>query len=304
MTQLALVLVVVFAACGGGSSSFPDAGPIPDAGVDAANPRDVIGTVTVVEDRSYQDDGTGPVEYRQSGVSAQLYQDRAPSFHRVAMTGGSCLLRRYTPSSCTPACTDGLCVETDVCEPWPTLVSAGELTVTGLIEPVSITPQGGYYYSDILPPELFADTATVHAAFAGEELPALTIDAGAVSGLGTDFTDKITLLPGQDHTITWVPGGGGRVRLTLNSNNAGHGSPFAAIIECEVDDSAGAITVPAALVDAFPETMAWHICAGSDCPPSHLRRYRAGAAPIGANQEIQLVVASQHTFGVDHILPD
>jgi hypothetical protein len=301
MTLMTLVLAAA-GGCGGGSSDTPDAPPYVDAAPDASGaPRERIGWVDVYEDRATSDYGSGPETYLTSQVTAQFYLGHPGDFHRQTTTVGACTLRRYTPSSCDPACPTGLCVEPDVCEEWPTLVSAGQLTVTGLSTPVSITPQSGYYYpAAALPEELFADAATISAQLSGGDLAAATLDAGGVPPLVTPIIDRITLVPGQDHTVTWTPAGVGRVRMTLNSNNQGHGAPYLAIIECEVDDAAGAITVPAALVDAFPESYAWTYCAGSDCPPSRLRRYRAGTAPVGADQEIRLTVASQITFGVEH----
>jgi hypothetical protein len=108
---------------------------------------------------------------------------------------------------------------------------------------------------------------------------------------------------GEDFVIAWTPAGdGGRVRVTLNSNNQGHGMPYLAIIECDVADSAGEVAIPAALLDAFPETSAWSVCAGTDCPPSTIRRYHRDGWPIGDDQEVVLEVGSQVDFGVDHTL--
>jgi hypothetical protein len=297
---------VVLAACGDPGSGGIDATPYWDAAPDAAgSPRARIGGIEVIETRAIFDDGTGPMEQRWSQVWGEFFADRAANFHREVMTSGACTLRAYTPSLCDPACTDALCVEPDVCEPWPTRVSAGELTITGLTAPVSITPQSGYYYpTNPLPADLFADGATITAQLAGDVIPALALESGGVPLLEPQITDKIVLAPGTDHTVTWTPVGVGRVRLTLNSNNQGHGLPYLGIIDCDVDDSAGEITIAAALIDAFPETQAWTVCAGTDCPPSVIRRYRSDAAPIGADQEVRLVVTSQFTFGVDHILPD
>ena len=115
---------------------------------------------------------------------------------------------------------------------------------------------------------------------------------------------KLVLEPGQDEIVRWTPAGGdARVRLTLNSNNQGHGQPYLGIIECDSPDAAGEVRVSASLVDEFPETRAWTICAGTDCPPSTLRRYQRATAPVGEH-DVELVVSSVIAFGVDHILPE
>jgi hypothetical protein len=295
-------LLVLLCACGGGSSGGPDGGnDDPDAGTGPARER--IGVVEVLEDLWTSVDG----QYRWSTVGARFYDGRPPAFHRETMAAGACTMREYTPSLCTPECTNGLCVDTDVCEPWPTLVSAGRLTVTGANVPIQIDPKNGYYYpSGALPEDLFDDDADLGVSLAGDALPAMSLDARGVVPMAPAISDGKITVPypaGEDFVIAWTPAGdGGRVRVTLNSNNQGHGMPYLAIIECDVADSAGEVAIPAALLDAFPETSAWSVCAGTDCPPSTIRRYHRDGWPIGDDQEVVLEVGSQVDFGVDHTL--
>ena len=297
---------LVLAACGGGSSGGADAGDDPDAGTGPGRER--IGAIEIVEDRMvYPDEGGPGPEYRWSNVTARFYDGRPPAFHRVELEEGACTLRRYTPSSCNPACVDGLCVDENVCEPWPTQVSAGRLTVTGARVAVQIDPQNGWYYpSEPLPEDLFDDDAELTASLAGAELPAMSLDAAGTPPLVAAITDGKITVPypaGEDFVLSWTPAGdGARVRVTLNSNNQGHGAPYLAIIECDVADAAGEVAIPETMLDAFPETRAWTVCAGSDCPPSSIRRYHRDTVPLGEDQEVELVVGSQVSFGVDHLL--
>ncbi len=298
----------LLAACGGDPSSDPDA---PGSGIDAAPDggmvRDRTGTVEVTEDHWVFTADAGGGESRTAQVGARFFDGREPQFHRETMRAGDCALRTFTQASCTPACTDGLCVEADVCEGFPEYVSAGRLTITGLRTAVQIDPQSNYYYpSNPLPPDLFADDTTVTANLAGAVLPAMSITTAAVAPLAPDITGGKIVVPypaGADKVIRWTPAGGdSRVRLTLNANNRGHGQPFEAVIECDVPDAAGQIAVPAAILDAFPATEAWYICAGTDCPPSKLTRYRRGATLVG-EREVDLVVGSSFTFGIEHRRP-
>ena len=112
---------------------------------------------------------------------------------------------------------------------------------------------------------------------------------------------EFTITKGQDLTLTWTTSTdpSARVRLTYNANNRGHGAPYDAIITCEVADADGTLTVPAAMMDTFPATTAWRICAGRDCPPSTLRRFHHVATPALAG-EVGLTVASEYYFFVDH----
>lgn len=298
----------VVAACGGGADA-PDAGDDdrPDGGAGEAAPESA-GLIEVVEASWTYDDGAGgDVVSRWSQVTARFYDGLPPAFHSIEAEAGDCVLRRYTPAACTPECATGLCVDPGVCEPWPTRRSAGTLTLGGARETVTIVPQDGYYAtSEPLPEDLFADDARLTAALAGADVPATTLAADATAPLAAAIEHGRIEIPypaGQDFVVAWTPAGaGGRVRLTLNANNQGHGMPYAAILECDVADAAGEVAIPAALLDAFPETLAWTVCAGSDCPPSTLRRYHHARVDVGGGDEVVLVVGSQVNFGVDHVL--
>ena len=305
MHRLSLTALLTFAlaACGGDDGAAPV-----DGGLDAppGSAREVIGTIDVHEQRYlWLDDGT-PMESASANVRAAFYDGHPPSFHREVARAGACVLRRYTPASCEPFC-DGICVDTNVCEPWPTLVAAGRLSIDGLAVALRMPGTDGFYYPDAqLPAELFADGATITASLAGGGgIPASTLSTTGVAPLTGALPDTtLTLVPGQDAIVRWTPAAGdARVKLTINANIQGHGQPYLAIIECDAADAAGAITVPSSMIDAFPETRAWTICAGTDCPPSTLRRYRRATVAVGA-QDLELVVASELAFGVDHILPD
>lgn len=288
------------AACSDPAAPAVDAGP--DASGDGGVPG-LRGTIRITEHRLTTDDGSGtPVDTTYAWAGAAYYSARPPVFHQEVMREGACVLRRYQPSQCTPACTDGLCVATDVCEPWPTYESAGRLVATGLHAPLEMAGTEGHYAPDgALPADLFADDATVTATAEGAAFPPHAVTAGGVPPIVAAITGGvITLAPGQDHTLRWTPAtDDARVRVTLNSNNTGHGLPYLGIIECDAPDHAGQVTIPAAMVDAFPPTQAWEICAGTDCPPSTIRRYRRGATIIGST-EVELVLASEYSFGVEH----
>jgi len=303
---IAILSLLLATACGGNAgdggadSAVTDGGALPDApGAD-----DKRGEIQVLEGRGYYDDGSGPVEYTRATVQGMLYQGHQPRWHHVEQQAGACTLWRFTTAQCDPFC-DGICVDTDVCEPWPTYVASGTLTITGLKIPVSLTPEQGvnwYVYPSAPPADLFDGGDEITATTSGGEMPALSATAHGVARLEAPLTGDgaITLEPGRDHTVTWTPADeNARVRLTLNSNNWGHGNPYLAIIECDVADTAGQVTVPAAMVDAFPETMAWSVCAGSDCPPSTLTRYTLGAATV-PDGHVDLIVGDQLSFGVNH----
>ena len=298
------LIALVMAGCGddGGGAAV-------DAGVDGPQEaaREVIGTIDVYEQRQIYIDDDVIQDSLWSNIRAAFYDGGPPQWHREVARAGACVLKRYTPSLCEPACTDGLCVETNVCERFPALIAAGRLIVNGLTVGFRVAGIDGFYYPDTqLPVDLFADDATVSAEIiGGGGIPGFTVATRAVPPLkGAILDGKLTLVPGHDATVSWTPAAGdSRVRLTLNANNRGHGQPYLGIIECDVADAAGEVTVAASLIDGFPETQAWRICAGTDCPPSTLRRYRRATFPVD-ERDIELIVASEIAFGVDHILPD
>lgn len=303
-----LLFLLPLAACGGDDGSSGD----PDSGVDAPDgtTRERVGRIEVLEDHWVFTADAGGGESRSARVDARFYQGREPSFHREAARAGDCVLRTHEVASCTPACTTGLCVDTNVCEPWATYVSAGRLSLAGLTTPVQIDPRDNYYYiDDPVPADLFRDDAEVLATLAGATIPGMSIGSRGVPPITPDITGGKVTVPfpaAAPLVVRWTPATtptttGARVRLTLNANNRGHGMPFTAIIECDVADAAGEVSVPTALLDAFPDTQAWTICAGTDCPPSNLMRYRRAAEPVG-DQEVELVVASSFTFGIEHLV--
>jgi hypothetical protein len=223
------------------------------------------------------------------------------SWHRETLAEGACRLLEFTPAQCDSWC-DGACVDTNVCEPWPETRSAGTLTFGGLAQSLSMSPDelGWYYATTPLPVELFADDAMVTVEASGGTVAGFELAARASPPLVPQITaSEITLVDGEDAVVTWTSAGlsDARVRLTLNANNAGHGMPYAAIIECEVADTDGEITIPSALIDRFPATQHWEICAGTDCPPSTLARVRRATTEDGG---VVLEVGSLVSFGVIH----
>jgi hypothetical protein len=309
-TSLTLAILVAFPACGddgggggpadgsggaGDGAGGADARPAGDGGLGGGESGRVF-----VSERNWYGTTSGY-------VFGELMTGGLHRYHTETMAAGACRLLEYEPAFCDPPCYTGLCSPGNVCGPYPTYLSAGTLTITGLRQPLSVTPVGcgfcdgeQYWPQSQLPEDLFAPDATVTASAPGAAFPAFSVTAGAVPTLEATFPDdKITIQDGVDFTLRWTAGDGdARVRVILNANNAGHGAPYAAILECDGPDT-GSIVIPGALISAFPSTMAWQACAGSDCPPSRVMRYRRGTTEAGGGV-VELLVASEVLFGVDH----
>jgi hypothetical protein len=303
-----LALVAVLSACGDGGGSGEDAGSDDDAGdagdgdgpdgsVGPGEPAD--GQFTVVETH-FGDD------VFQTGLAFGSILDPRPRYHRLEDSAGACQMWKLTFASCDPCAgicdADGNCVVPDE-------LSAGDVTVEGAGWSTVMRHQDyGYYPTEVLPTDLYAggdevdltasggdDVAAFSLGARGAEPIAMELERGQVEG----DVDMLRIEDGADFVLTWSPVvPGTRVRLAILSNNRGHGLPVDVFIECEADDT-GRIVVARALVEAFPEKPYQNACAGSDCPPSSLMRFRADRVQVGG-RDIELRVGSQRQFIVVH----
>ena len=275
----------------------PDAGPPADANPDPEFPA-ARGSVLLRESRFGSYDAYGY-------ASAELHATDDHALHREIDAAGACRLLGFEFGFCDPACTDGLCNSDDECVPWNSFESAGDIAITGGTAPFDLIYTDGWYYTDPpgLPGDLFDEGDSLRARADGAEVPSFDLTIGAVTSLDLDLdgadNDELRIVDGADATVTWSsPQANARVCLTLRSPNLGHGMPYTRILECDAPDT-GSLTVPRALVEAFPLQPRLRICAGHDCPPSSLRRYRRAASPTPAG-DIELVVGSEREFLLVH----
>ncbi|NMC69453.1 MAG: hypothetical protein GYA57_05205 [Myxococcales bacterium] len=238
-------------------------------------------------------------------ASAQFASPAALVWHEEVMREGACRLLHYDASGCTEGCWDGVCRD-GVCEPFPTYQTAGTVTLTG-IGPGTVTLEDygyGTYYGFVSGVELVAGAA-VEVRATGGEFPAFSIAGVQPPPVEMSLTtvDELHLANGRDNVVTWTPADpcGSRVRLQLKTPTAAHGLPPVWMIECDAPDT-GSLTIPRAIVEAFPETERREICVMVDCPPSVLARYtRVAGGAAGA--EVELVVESTRTFYLVHPAP-
>jgi hypothetical protein len=234
---------LLLAGCGGGGSADgdpADAGPRADAGPDDW-PLDRVGVVNLIEG--------GGIGFES--VHAMI-RDRheLPLLEYVASGGDCTVYRRPDPASCDPACEGGVCTAPNTCTTYPALASAGVITVTGLHVPLAFQPtQYGYDTDPAAPPEdLFADDAHITVTAAGGATPGFSAELDGVPLLEAPF-QNLTLVDGQDATITWTGRGAGKVQIALRVG--WHGAPIEALMLCETADD-GSHTIPGAMVAALP----------------------------------------------------
>jgi hypothetical protein len=274
--RTSVLLVLVLAACGGGSGTSDGPGARSDAGLPAFDFRvDHRGQIALTENW---------------GAYVALF-DRGfeqPLPTRIA-TDGECALYRRTNPSCPGGCNAGeVCVADDTCAPGALRASAGDITITGLREAAVFTPSEFGYTGPTLPADMFADDATIHVSAAGDDLAAFTADVGGVAPLITELTGLIELHDGADETIRWTAdAGGARIQIALYLG--WHGSPWTDLLICETADD-GELTIPSALIEQFP-----YFEGGLFQWPSWISRFRRAWAG-----DIEVIASHQVTLGVSH----
>jgi hypothetical protein len=281
-----ILFLLAAAACGGSDPANPDGPPGgPDAGGDAPDFRvDRSGTIAFVEG---------------SGVYAALH-DRSheqPMPTRIAAAGDCATYRRPTPT-CPGGCdVNQVCDADNQCVAGALFTDAGDITVTGLREPVTLTPTPYGYDSPILPADFFADDAAIHVSAAGGDIPAFAADVGGVVPLVHQIAGKyVELNDGEDETIRWTPGSGdARIQVALYLG--WHGMPWTDLLICETADD-GELVIPSATIDP----MSYLEGAALFQWPSWIARYRRAwvTTPVG---DIEIIAASQSPLGVVHLMP-
>jgi len=241
----------------------------------------------------------------RADIDGRVHEAPPPVWQSVVLEGGECRYLMLFPGFCDPPCEWGeFCNPDGECEAYPAGVSAGDLTVEGLGDPLTIEeePQlaGRYSGGDSLPPDLFAAGDPIAASWAGDTFPAVTLDARGVAPMDTDLAETwLVLVGGEDHVVSWTPGDDPEacVELRVNGYNSAHGLPLNNIIWCVGPDD-GELTIPGAMVALFP--MGTCPIVAVDCPPSELTRYTRQTRET-AGGEAALVVRSTTAFAWEHL---
>ncbi len=175
----------------------------------------------------------------------------------VASSDGACAL--YTPRVpfCDPRC-DGseACVEDNVCEPYPSAVEVGTVTVAGVETTTGATtftmePIAGYYQlaadTDLAYPPFEEGAEVTFSASGTASAAPFTLTASGIAPLEV-ADDTLTLVDGEPVTLHWTPPSQpdrSRVHITVNvSYHAG----TKGIISCDVPDT-GTLELSGALLD-------------------------------------------------------
>jgi len=238
---IAVALAIAAGACGDSGSGAPvDAGGSADARVATLDGpcelADRVGSFAVAHEDGFSLVSGSVSDAVEPNTVLQLeYQE-----------GGCVFLRKLNPF-CDPPCAGGeTCDLTDTCVPAPRRLSAGTVTVDGLLADVVMEPNevNKEYQDATVPHPPFAPGAAVTLSAAGAQTEPFVLDGVGVEPLLLAST-VWTMVAGQPMAIEWTPSTGpGKIFVSLNVDLHGN-SPVT--MYCTFDDT-GAATIPEALV--------------------------------------------------------
>jgi hypothetical protein len=167
---------------------------------------------------------------------------------------GACRLEKPRVPFCTPSCGADVCVEDDVCRPYPTAQSVGAVTLTGvrLLDGTSdlalkevakaYQPPAGTMFA--YPPFQEGDAVKVSAA--GGDLPGFDLQTTGVAPMWLS-NENLTLEEGEPLELTWEAAADPRASSIHLKLDISHHGGSKGMIECDQDDT-GTLSIPAALV--------------------------------------------------------
>ena len=229
-----LVWLLALAACGGDDSGGGDdgGGGGPDASVPSNN----------------------------GFVQLSAYNAVASATPIVGGSASASFVTTAATSSCTQhtvgACDVYVCSTTT---PTQSYASDGTITITGLAQAVTLTPQSNNMYAPFSTQQapLFSGGETVTLHGTGGTAPAFTLMVTMPSRATITSPTKpagtsgsVTIQRSQDFSASWTGGGAGKLYLYV-SGPSGSG----ATVSCGFDASAGTGKIPAAALSMLPAGM-------------------------------------------------
>jgi hypothetical protein len=234
-----------------------DAAPTPD--VARGDPDVLVGAFQVLLTPAAAATAITPEVFAQTSIFGRVQDGPTPELVRwteVAADGGCRLLTPSVPFCETPCGGSAACVDDDVCQPYPTALDVGPVTVTGLEaspgETVfTVEAVASNYQRSGLPYPPFDEGTPVQFDAAGgpSGVGPFSLAATGIATLSLT-SPPLELVAGAAGTLTWTPPAmTGRsevlVRLDISHHGGSNGK-----IECEVQDT-GSLTLPASLLDAL-----------------------------------------------------
>ena len=189
----------------------------------------------------------------------------------------------------------GLCVAEDSCIPYPTKITGGTITVTGINlsnGDLSFTSKPiGKFYSAIVsfadPPFEATSTITLSAE-AGPDAEAFTLSAAGVERINL-LNDTVKLIDGQPIDLSWTPPSvAGKTVMHIEVDISYHGGTRALIAgDC---DDIGSLKIPA---DMLAKLKSYGL---SGFPK--ITMTRRAVSPVTGTAKAQLIVEATRQVGI------
>lgn len=231
-------------------------------------------------------------------LAGALWATPEPETYALQEDTGSCRLSFGENFFCDPPCDAGVCTAPDPddqCTPYPALLSAGNVVISGAGESVSMKPgsDGSGGYASESDGALWATGSELTFSATGADVPAFTASLRMIEPMVGKNLAALDLK--RPLVIEWDPptssGNPTRVNILLQSDRGQHGRAYAAVLECDVPDS-GRFEIPPALQAKYIDDALWGC---GKCPPSKLSRNVRTRVQAGA-QGIDVRVETQETF--------
>lgn len=241
----------IIGTCGCSNDSEP-----PPAAPSMGDDSELLGTfkIEVIADESGPTTGATSVLGKVSDGETPLivaWQESARE--------GSCRLEKPRVPFCTPACGADVCVEDNVCRAYPTALSVGTVTLSGVktsggettltLKEAAKAYQAPPGTTFAYPP--FSEGEPVRLSASGGELTPFELSATGVAPLWLD-NQSLELEAGKPLELKWTPpvdaaASSVHVKLDISHHGGSKG-----MIECDADDT-GALSIPAALLSQLLE---------------------------------------------------
>lgn len=273
----------------------PDAGSSGDAGSSAGgdtSSSDVVGNFIVKLSAPSTNGGAGLTSI---GGSTRDRPEPSPRSWITAATSGDCaLLKPKVPYCSTPCGSSAVCTADENCQAYPTGLSVGTVTVSGIRTASGQTSfdlkenKGVYACVETLAYPGFAEGDTLRLSASGADHPAFTLEARGIKPLELTST-SFTLIKDQPLPLTWTAGQTGHSTIQVKVDISHHGGAKG-LISCETADS-GSLQLPASLVT---ELLSLGV---AGYPTIEVTRVSEGSAAVPKGL-IKLQVTSQVMQGV------
>jgi len=189
-----------------------------------------------------------------TSILGKVYSGPYPTdvIETVIASDANCTAYKYSRHACfEPSCTgDQVCAAENVCEPTPSPVSVGDVSVTGVGDSsLKLTATNLNYQYPLDPPYPgISEGEPVTLTGTGGVFGAFTISAEGVAPLATSES-SYTIADDQPLTLTWTPGSNVDAEVTATLNISKHGGS-AGYMLCTTTDS-GTLTISAEVLSAL-----------------------------------------------------